>query len=78
MNRNLFVATALFALSAQFLTAQTQAINGTIRGRVTDPGGAPISKATVEAVSPDLGFSRTFDTPDDGYFVFPNLPLGMV
>lgn len=76
MNRNLFVAAALFALSAQFLTAQTQAINGTIRGRVTDPGGAPISKATVEAVSPDLGFSRTFDTPDDGYFVFPNLPLG--
>ena len=71
---SLFLATLLLASSV--LSAQTQAINGTIRGRVTDPAGAPIPKATVEAASTDTGFSRSFETQEDGYFVFPNLPLG--
>jgi hypothetical protein len=76
MKRQLLAALSLLALGAIFLSAQTQAINGTIRGRVIDPAGAPVPKATVEALSPDTGFSRTFETSEDGYFVFPNLPLG--
>ena len=76
MRRLLFTAAALLAISAPFLSAQTQAINGTIRGRVIDPAGSPIPGAKVEANSPDTGFTRAFETPEDGYFVFPNLPLG--
>lgn len=67
---------ALLVLAASAVFGQTQAINGAIRGRVTDPGGAPVPGATVEATSVDTGFARTFQTSDDGYFVFPNLPLG--
>ena len=69
-------AATLFALAAFTAFGQTQAINGTIRGRVTDPAGAPIPGAAVETTSADTGFARTFQTPEDGYFVFPNLPLG--
>src|SRR5215471_5233307 len=69
-------AAALFALCAGAVFGQTQAINGTIRGRVVDPGGAPIPDAAVEATNPDTGFARSFQTSEDGYFVFPNLPLG--
>ena len=76
MNRYLLAGATFLALTAHLLTAQTQAINGTIRGQVTDPAGSPIPKASVEATSSDTGFSRSFETPEDGYFVFPNLPLG--
>src|SRR5882724_5761064 len=76
MTRHVLAGCAIVALAAPFLAAQTQAINGTIRGRVIDPAGAPVPKATVEALSPDTGFSRSFETPEDGYYVFPNLPLG--
>jgi hypothetical protein len=75
-NRFPLQAAALLALAAAALFGQTQAINGTVRGRVTDPGGAPVPGATVEATSADTGFARSFQTPEDGYFVFPNLPLG--
>ncbi|MDP9172058.1 MAG: carboxypeptidase-like regulatory domain-containing protein, partial [Acidobacteriota bacterium] len=76
MKRYLLAAGIFVAFGAHLVTAQTQAINGAIRGRVTDPGGAPIPAASVEAVSSDTGFARSFETPEDGYFVFPNLPLG--
>lgn len=56
--------------------AQTEAINGSIRGRVTDPSGAPVPSAAVAAANTNTGFSRAVDTSSDGYFVIPNLPLG--
>ena len=56
--------------------AQTQSINGSIRGRVTDATGAPIPGAQVNAKNESTGFARSLDTTDDGYYVFPNLPLG--
>jgi hypothetical protein len=74
--RRIVFAALLAAFASVSLFGQTQAINGAIRGRVTDPGGAPVPNATVEAVSSDTGFARSFQTPEDGYFVFPNLPLG--
>src|SRR5215471_10544075 len=76
MTRHLLTAAAFITIAASSLLAQTQAINGAIRGRVTDPAGAPVPNATVDVLSADTGFSRTFQTPEDGYFVFPNLPLG--
>ena len=63
MKRHLPALCAVLALTAPFLAAQTQAVNGTIRGRVTDPAGAPIPNASVTALSSDTGFSRAFDTP---------------
>jgi hypothetical protein len=55
---------------------QAQAINGSIRGRVTDQANAPVTQAAVKIDNTDTGLSRTANTEDDGYYVFPNLPLG--
>lgn len=66
----------LLALAASFAFAQTQAINASIRGRVTDAAGASVPKANITVANVNTGFTRSFDTADDGYFVFPNLPLG--
>jgi hypothetical protein len=56
--------------------AQTQAINGSIRGRVTDPAGASVPQAKVDALNTATGFARTVATGGEGYFVIPDLPLG--
>jgi len=56
--------------------AQTQAINGSIRGRVTDPGGASVPQAKIDVLNSATGFTRTTETSGEGYFVIPNLPLG--
>lgn len=73
--RKLGVAVWLVILSLP-LFAQTEAINGSIRGRVTDPTGAAIAGAAVHADNTNTGFSRSVDSNSDGYFVIPNLPLG--
>ena len=56
--------------------AQTQAINGSIRGHVTDPGGSSVPQAKVDVLNSATGFTRSIETGADGYFVIPNLPLG--
>jgi hypothetical protein len=55
---------------------QTQSINGSIRGRVTDPAGAAITGAKVTVINQSTGFTRDMQSNGDGYYVFPNLPLG--
>ncbi|HEX4230980.1 MAG TPA: TonB-dependent receptor [Bryobacteraceae bacterium] len=69
----------LFALLTVFLLpafSQTQAINGSIRGRVIDQAGAPIPAASVKIDNIQTGYTASQETNDDGYYVFPNLPLG--
>jgi hypothetical protein len=56
--------------------AQSQAINGAIRGRVVDPANAPVAQAKVRVDNTLTGLSRSAETGDDGYYVFANLPLG--
>src|SRR5581483_5162325 len=73
--QKLAVAVWLLTLSLP-LFAQTEAINGSIRGRVTDASGAAVPSASVEAQNTNTGYSRTVDTNSDGYFVIPNLSLG--
>ena len=63
-------------LSLQPALAQKQAINGSIRGRVTDAGAASVPQAKVTILNDDTGFTRQANTDDNGYYVFPNLPLG--
>ncbi len=67
----------IFCLSlASAGLAQTQAINGSIRGHVIDPGGSSVPEAKVAVLNSDTGFTRSVETGGDGYFVISNLPLG--
>jgi Carboxypeptidase regulatory-like domain len=70
----LFVIVLTLALGLSF--AQTQAINGSIRGRVTDPAGAAVPSAAVNVSNVATGFTREAQSNDEGYFVIPNLPIG--
>ena len=49
--------------------------SGSITGVVTDPSGAVVPNATVEAHNPVSGFSRTAATDASGKFTIPNVPL---
>jgi len=66
----------LLAISGASLFGQTQAINGSIRGRVTDPVAAAMPKATVSVTNTATGYTREVDSNEEGYYVIPNLPLG--
>ena len=72
----LFAAVAFLALAVASVSAQTQAINGTVRGRVSDPAGAAITRTTVSVTNTATGYTRDVDSNDEGYYVIPNLPLG--
>jgi hypothetical protein len=76
-SRNILFAVFSVTIALQVAFAQTQAINGSIRGRVTDPAGASVPKAAVSASNPATGYVREVESNDDGYFVIPNLPLGV-
>jgi hypothetical protein len=56
--------------------AQSQSINGTIRGRVSDATGASIPDATVTMANAEVGFDKTVTADGNGEFVVVNLPLG--
>ena len=66
----------VFILGAVCAFAQTQAINGSVRGRVSDAAGAAVPGAKVTILNTATGYTRALASDDDGYFVFPNLPLG--
>ncbi len=75
--RKQFLAYILITIGLQTASAQTQAINGSIRGRITDPAGAAVPNAPVNVVNGATGYTRDVQTNDEGYFVIPNLPLGI-
>ncbi len=77
MSKRAGLVAALVTISLQLAFSQTQAINGSIRGRVTDPGGAAVPGANVSAVNGATGYSRSIDSNDQGYYVLPNLPIGV-
>jgi hypothetical protein len=58
------------------LRAQSEAINGAIRGRVTDASSAPVASAYVKVENTQTGLTKSARSTDDGYYVLPNLPLG--
>jgi hypothetical protein len=72
----LSVLTILLTMTFGVSLAQTQAINGSVRGRVTDPAGAAVPAAEVSVLNVATGFTRGTQSNDEGYFVIPNLPIG--
>ncbi len=69
-------ALAVFLLLAGLSFGQTQAINGSIRGHVTDAAAAAVAGARISVTNVDTGYLRSTLTDDDGNYVLPNLPLG--
>src|SRR5215467_3930246 len=67
----LFVAT--LALPA---CAQVDYSTATLRGTVSDPQGAVITKATVTVTNPSTGFTKTVSVRSDGSYVIPVLQPG--
>jgi hypothetical protein len=70
------LAAFLLAAYAPAARAQSESINGTIRGRVSDPTDQPVPGATVTAVNNGTAYSRSVISGDDGYYVIPSLPIG--
>src|SRR6476660_690595 len=67
----------VFALLSFCATdASGQAVSATLSGRITDASGGSIAKATVTALNPATGFSRSAQTSDGGEFTIPALPAG--
>jgi hypothetical protein len=55
---------------------QSQSINGTIRGQVTDASGAAIPGAEITVTNAELGYTKKIASENNGYYVLVNLPLG--
>src|SRR5690348_9300014 len=66
----------LFLACASVAWAQSESINATIRGRVSDPSDQPVAASNVTATNTATGYSRTATSGDDGYYVIPLLPIG--
>ena len=56
--------------------AQSQSINGTIRGLISDSTGAAIAGATVSVKNLDTGYTRIVTSAADGLYIAPDLPIG--
>src|SRR2546429_1567356 len=76
MLRRLLAPVVLALAFPLFLSAQSQATTGIIRGVVTDPSGTPVAGATVTLRETQTGFQRQITTNERGVFVGPLLPLG--
>ncbi len=69
-------ASALMLSAVPAAFSQSQSINGTIRGQVTDASGAPLPGATVTVKNTDTGYTRQLVTDGEGRYLAPNLPIG--
>jgi hypothetical protein len=58
------------------LTASAQLFPGRVTGVVRDAQGAVIAGAAVQLSAPATGLERSTTTDPEGYFNFPELPLG--
>ena len=76
MLRSMLLLAVAVGLLGTNAFGQSQAINGTVRGRVSDVSDASVEGATVTIHNPATGLSKITQTGTDGYYVFPNLPLG--
>jgi hypothetical protein len=68
------ILTSGFSISAY---AQSQSINGSIRGIITDPSGAPVPGTAIKILNLDTGYVREVVTDSTGLYVAPALPIGL-
>jgi hypothetical protein len=83
LRRPIAAACLIFALTL-FAThlilspsAHAQVNTANLTGLVTDPTGAAIPGAHVQATSATTGYSRQAVTDDSGYYSMQNMPIGM-
>ena len=69
-------ATLIVAMSVAHPAAQSQAINGTIEGTITDQLGAALPGVSVTVTNVDTGDTRVVVSNDAGVYRAPLLPLG--
>src|SRR3954464_14527765 len=69
-------AALIVAMSAAHPLAQSQAINGTIEGTITDQSGAALPGVSVTVTNVDTGDTRVVISNEAGMYRAPLLPLG--
>src|ERR1700687_3479215 len=74
MKRLVFAILVVLTLA---MAANAQTFRGAINGTVTDPSGAVVPTAQVNATEKATGIEHTTETTNDGLFVFQGLPIGM-
>jgi len=75
--KNLCKASALCALAVlSFITAYSQAVNGTLLGSVTDSSGAVVVNAKVTITEQNTNISHAAVTNESGNYSFGDLPPG--
>jgi Carboxypeptidase regulatory-like domain len=67
---------AFFVLAVFPTSVSAQIVTATLVGRVTDPSGGVLPKASVTAVNTATGFSRSTQTSDTGEYLLAALPVG--
>ncbi|OLD01994.1 MAG: hypothetical protein AUI89_03370 [Gemmatimonadetes bacterium 13_1_40CM_3_65_8] len=77
MLRRLLAPVVLALAFPLFLSAQSQATTGIIRGVVTDPAGTPVAGASVVLHELQTGFQRQLTTNERGVFIASLMPLGV-
>src|SRR3989442_1090623 len=77
MLRRLLAPVVLALAFPLFLSAQSQATTGIIRGVVTDPAGTPVAGASVVLHELQPGFQRQLTTNERGVFIASLMPLGV-
>ena len=65
----------IVALLPSIAFSQSQSINGTIRGQVTDISGAPVQGASITAMNVDTGLTRVVRTDSSGLYVIHTVEL---
>ena len=76
IRRSALPAALVLAAFSPRLAAQSQSINGTIRGVVTDSAGATLPDATITVTNLDTGFKRQVQSAADGVYTAASLPIG--
>lgn len=67
---------AVLAVILAYSSAQAQVLYGSITGTVTDPSGAAVPGAGVEALDVGTGVAQKTTTNNDGIYLFSNLQPG--
>lgn len=70
------ISLAALAFILVFAQVGSASVTGSISGIVKDPSGAVIPAARVVALNTRTGVRQTTTTDSDGFYSFPELPIG--